>query len=81
MCIRDSVNAAGEKRPLHIRQSLDVIVPDLTGQIARMPENDGCGLVTLLDVPAFHLACANVNGECELAPQPHACLLYTSRCV
>ena len=30
----DRVNAAGEKRPLHIRQSLDVIVPELTGQIA-----------------------------------------------
>ena len=72
------VNAAGEKRPLHIRQSLDVIVPELTGQIAHMPENDGCGLVTLLDVPAFHLECANVNGECELAPQPHAFRMLTA---
>ena len=70
----DRVNAAGEKRPLHIRQSLDVIVPELTGQIAHMPENDGCGLVTLLDVPAFHLECANVNGECErLSRTPSAC--------
>lgn len=74
----DRVNAAGEKRPLHIRQSLDVIVPELTGQIAHMPENDGCGLVTLLDVPAFHLECANVNGECELAPQPHAFRMLTA---
>ena len=74
----DRVNAAGEKRPLHIRQSLDVIVPELTGQIAHMPENDGCGLLTLLDVPAFHLECANVNGECELAPQPHAFRMLTA---
>ena len=74
----DRVNAAGEKRPLHIRQSLDVIVPELTGQIAHMPENEGCGLVTLLDVPAFHLECANVNGECELAPQPHAFRMLTA---
>ena len=72
------VNAAGEKRPLHIRQSLDVIVPGLTGQIARMPANDGCGLVNLLDVPAFRLDCANVNGECELASQPHAFRMLTA---
>ena len=74
----DRVNAAGEKRPLHIRQSLDVIVPELIGQIAPMPENDGCGLVTLLAGPAFHLECANVNGECELAPQPHAFRMLTA---
>lgn len=43
-----------------------------------MPENDGCGLLTLLDVPAFHLECANVNGECELAPQPHAFRMLTA---
>ena len=71
----DRVNAAGEKRPLHIRQSLDVIVPGLTGQIARMPANDGCGLVNLLDVPAFRLDCANVNGNASWRPSrmPSAC--------
>ena len=53
-------------------------MPGLTGQIARMPENDGCGLMTLLDVPAFHLAGANVNGEWEHAPQPHAFRMLTA---
>ena len=33
------VNAKGEKRPLHIQQSLDVIRPELKGRRAHMPEH------------------------------------------
>ncbi|MEG2187808.1 MAG: type I phosphomannose isomerase catalytic subunit [Clostridia bacterium] len=59
-------NAAGEKRPLHITQSLDVIDLGLHGARARMPEVGGNELVNLLRVPAFGLDCACVNGELEL---------------
>ena len=72
------VNAAGEKRPLHIRQSLDVIVPGLKGEIARMPATADGGVFSLLDVPAFRLDCACVNGECELEPAPHAFRMVTA---
>lgn len=59
-------NAAGEKRPLHIRQSLDVIDPELKGQRAFMPESGDNEIVRLLDVPAFRLDCVCVNGECAV---------------
>ncbi len=58
-------NEKGEKRPLHIQQSLDVIDPALKGQLAHMPEG-GHGLTRLLDVPAFKLDCACVDGELSL---------------
>ncbi len=59
------VNDKGEKRPLHIRQSLDVIDPALKGQLAQMPEG-GHGVTRLLDVPAFKLDCACVDGVLPL---------------
>lgn len=59
-------NAAGEKRPLHIKQSLDVIDPELKGQRAQMPESGDNEIVRLLDVPAFRLDCVCVNGECAV---------------
>ena len=71
-------NAAGEKRPLHIRQSLDVIDPALKGLRAQMPEKGNNEIVNLLDVPAFRLDCALVNGECELAPNPHSFRMLTA---
>lgn len=71
-------NAAGEKRPLHIRQSLDVIDPALKGRRARMPETDRSGIVNLLDVPAFRLDCACVGGECPLSPAPHGFRMLTA---
>jgi len=71
-------NAAGEKRPLHIRQSLDVIDTALKGQRAFMPESGNNEVVTLLDVPAFKLECALVNGECELAPKPSSFRMLTA---
>ena len=71
-------NDKGEKRPLHIRQSLDVIDPSLKGERAFMPESGNNEVVTLLDVPAFHLEAALVNGECELAPNPHSFRMLTA---
>ena len=56
-------NDKGEKRPLHIRQSLDVVRPELKGQTARMPEGDGNDVTRLLDVPAFRLDCLRVQGS------------------
>ena len=61
-------NDKGEKRPLHIRQSLDVINPALKGIQSHMPEDGANELVNLLDVPAFRLDCACVSGECEINP-------------
>ena len=58
-------NDKGEKRPLHIRQSLDVIDPALKGLRTRMPEG-GHGVTRLLDVPNFKLDCACVDGELPL---------------
>ena len=58
-------NDKGEKRPLHIQQSLDVIDPDLKGLRTRMPEG-GHGVTRLLDVPNFKLDCACVDGELPL---------------
>lgn len=61
-------NAKGEKRPLHIRQSLDVINPALRGTQTKLPQKNENGIFPLLDVPAFRLDCACVSGECELKP-------------
>ena len=72
------VNAEGQKRPLHIRQSLDVIDPTLRGQRARMPEELRNGVTRLLDVPAFKLDCVSVNGEYELAPYPQGFRMLTA---
>ncbi len=58
-------NDKGEKRPLHIRQSLDVIDPLLQGQLAQMPQG-GNAVTRLLDVPSFKLDCACVDGELPL---------------
>lgn len=60
------VNEKGEKRPLHIRQSLDVICPELKGQKAKMPEMLDDQLHALLRVPAFHLDCACLKKEMAL---------------
>lgn len=71
-------NAAGEKRPLHIRQSLDVIDPALKGLRAQMPESGNNEVVNLLDVPAFRLDCALVNGECTLEPNASSFRMLTA---
>ncbi len=71
-------NAKGEKRPLHLKQALDVIVPALEGQRARLPEEGGNCAETLLDVPAFKLDCVCVNGEYELAPHTSGFRIITA---
>ena len=43
-----------------------------------MPESGSNEIVTLLDVPAFRLECALVNGECELAPNPDGFRMLTA---
>ena len=60
------VNARGEKRPLHIQQSLDVIRPELKGLRAHMPEHPAQEITHLLDVPAFTLDCVAADGACIL---------------
>ena len=57
------VNERGEQRPLHIRQSLDVIEPAAKGLRARIPEKEQVGTHTVLAVPAFTVGCACVAGE------------------
>lgn len=71
-------NDKGEKRPLHIQQSLDVIDPALRGSRAVMPKSGNNEVITLLDVPAFKLSCALVNGECALAPNPKGFRMLTA---
>ncbi len=60
------VNARGEKRPLHIRQSLDVADVHLRGRRASLPAATEPGEHTVLEVPAFRLRCACVAGELTL---------------
>ncbi|MBP3542369.1 MAG: class I mannose-6-phosphate isomerase [Clostridia bacterium] len=61
-------NDKGEKRPLHIRQSIDVIRPELKGQTAQMPTALDDHLHSLLQVPAFRLDCAAVATRVTLPP-------------
>ena len=74
----DRLNDRGEKRPLHIRQSLDVIRPQLRGQRARMPQELDNRVTNLLDVPAFRLDCAAVNGELALPEHPQGFRILTA---
>ena len=59
-------NAKGEKRPLHLKQALDVIRPALRGQRAAL--TDEPGFHRLLDVPAFTLDCLTLQGELPIRP-------------
>ena len=61
------VNDRGEKRELHIRQSLDVIDPALTGLRARLPEASQAGEHTVLAVPAFTVRCVCAQGSQPLS--------------
>ena len=72
------VNDKGEKRPLHIRQSLDVVRPELRGLRARLPQAGENRTVNLLDVPAFRLDCVCVNGEYALAEHPRGFRILTA---
>ena len=55
-----------------------MIRPELRGARASMPDSGNNELVSLLDVPAFKLDCALVNGECELAPHPEGFRMLTA---
>lgn len=71
-------NEKGEKRPLHIRQSLDVIDPSLTGLRTRIPEAEALGEHMVLDVPAFKLGCVCVNGEHKLSRNEKSFRMFTA---
>ena len=71
-------NGQGEKRPLHIRQSLDVINPTLKGQRTRIPDADQPGEHTVLKVPAFTVACACVNGTLALSDHTRSFRMITA---
>ncbi|NLI22933.1 MAG: GNAT family N-acetyltransferase [Clostridiales bacterium] len=72
------VNDRGEKRPLHIRQSLDVINPALKGLRTRLPAADDSGEHTVLDVPAFRLSCLCVAGGQALGENRSSFRLFTA---
>ena len=72
------VNEHGEKRPLHIRQSLDVIDPALRGQRTRIPEAQNLGEHTVLRVPAFTLSCLCVAGELVMQPDEKSFRMFTA---
>lgn len=74
----DRVNASGEKRPLHVRQALDVLDTDLLGQRTALPETGANEVTQVLDVPAFHLDCACVNGELTLEAHPQGFRMLTA---
>lgn len=71
-------NGKGEMRPLHIRQSLDVIDPGLKGLRTRMPEAEELGEHTVLDVPAFKLGCVCVKGEHTLSRNERSFRMFTA---
>ena len=72
------VNEKGEKRPLHIQQSLDVIDPTLSGQRARLPESTQVGEHTVLSVPAFTLCCWCVQGELVISQNTRSFRMFTA---
>lgn len=71
-------NEKGEKRELHIEKSLDVIDPALAGQRAKLPEAAETGVHTVLDVEAFRLRCACVQGALALPPEPDSFTMFTA---
>lgn len=62
----DRTNARGEKRPLHLRQAMDVVDTALAGRQTALPDARDAGLHAVLRVPAFALLCACVQGELPL---------------
>ncbi len=74
----DRVNEKGEKRPLHVKQALDVADPTLRGLRTRLPDASNAGLHIMLAVPAFTLSCLCVTGEHTLAPRPETFRLFTA---
>ncbi len=72
------VNEKGEKRPLHIKDSLAVVDPALRGLRAHLPEAGDTGEHTVLSVPAFRLSCLCVDGEQPLSAGPDRFRMFTA---
>jgi len=72
------VNDRGEKRELHIRQSLDVISPSLKGLRARLPEAADVGEHTVLAVPAFTVRCVCAQGVQSLSESDGNFRMFTA---
>ncbi|HNW87354.1 MAG TPA: GNAT family N-acetyltransferase [Candidatus Limiplasma sp.] len=72
------VNGKGETRPLHIRQSLDVIDPKLQGLRTRIPDAADIGEHTVLSVPAFTVICLCVAGELSLTAHEKSFRMFTA---
>ncbi|MCE5344164.1 MAG: class I mannose-6-phosphate isomerase [Eubacteriales bacterium] len=72
------VDAKGETRPLHIRQSLDVVRPELHGLHTRLPEETDAGEHMMLAVPAFTLSCLCVKGEWAVSQTPDRFRMLTA---
>ena len=69
-------NAKGEKRPLHLKQALDVMDPALKGETVHMPEE--AGAARLLTVPAFTLDSLCVSGKQVLPAHPQGFRTFTA---
>ena len=72
----DRIQSDGTKRPLHVKQSLDVVdygqVPPTSGTVTA-PEKDG--VTELMACPNFDVERVRVSGEKTLAqPWPFMCL-------
>ena len=72
------VDEKGEKRPLHIRPSLDVIDLSLKGLRTRLPDASLPGEHPVLNVPAFALGCVCAGGEQALSDTPGRFRMFTS---
>ena len=71
-------NDKGEKRPLHVKQALDVVNPALDGLRTRLPDRKTAGRYRLLEVPAFTLSCLCVQTTLPLPPQPETFRMITA---
>ncbi len=69
-------NAKGEKRPLHLKQALDVMQPALRGEITRIPDDEGTH--RLLTTPAFTLDSLTVCGRQQLPRYPQGMRMLTA---
>jgi mannose-6-phosphate isomerase len=74
----DRTDERGEKRPLHVKQALDVIDTTLTGLRTRLPDARDEGLHIMLAVPAFTLSCLCVLGRQALPAEPDTFRIFTA---
>lgn len=72
------VNDKGEKRPLHLKQALDVLDVTLEKMRTRLPDGKTAGIERVLDVPSFKLDCITVSGETRLERHPQSLRMLTA---